>query len=615
MLLGSFFFVYKSKATHKGEGPKEQAVDTAFEFLHNTFGEFLTAEFFIRKIWNETDTLYQMKKIAALKSELEQKLSNPDRLPDTWYVNFMYAPLYSRPVILEMLREWSQHKLRGEGRTTQDFLEDLDSIIFSHINLLLTSNNIPRAMRESGNLPFPPKPVIGHLAIYTLNLITLRTVLSPQEYVFNEMSVKTQEDGTRTWDRLSYLWRSWFSLDSLNALSAILTAKRIEDRIYLRTKETFALPINRDKLDSVINVSNALADNISAGLAEVLSHDPFGDPLDELLEGYSKLRSEGIDAKSPVDLKLLQRAYFDSGIKENYEELLDTFNDVFQSTPMWRLSSLSYLMRLITSMHDVRFAEKVYQTVPDPTLEADPDFPITLVIDTLNLLKNGFYVDAYRWFRSFRQYFNKPSRKDLRPEEALELVIIEHEIGAMHFYQSFISEDEILSLPFNYLVERFPVLTVKFVNVFRSYDDKLYAKLAREVIKYLPPERGVEIGFISLPLLLHMIRKHADLDVQRTYLENIIRREMSVDTIPNLLFEALLIAKNINDKNFIRNFLERLVTEKSSSTEDGEIGLRYERYIDLSTLPLGMLNDIRQLAKEYNPRMFERIERLLNPPL
>ncbi len=90
---------------------------------------------------------------------------------------------------------------------------------------------------------------------------------------------------------------------------------------------------------------------------------------------------------------------------------------------------------------------------------------------------------------------------------------------------------------------------------------------------------------------------------------------MAVDAMPDLLFEALLIAKNINDENFIRNFLERLVPERSSSTEDGKVGFRYERYIDLSTLPLGMLNDIRQLAKEYNPTIFERIERLLNPLL
>jgi hypothetical protein len=79
-----------------------------------------------------------------------------------------------------------------------------------------------------------------------------------------------------------------------------------------------------------------------------------------------------------------------------------------------------------------------------------------------------------------------------------------------------------------------------------------------------------------------------------------------------LLFEALLIAKNINNENFIENFLGRLATERRDSTEDEKVGFRYERYVDLSTLPLDMLNDIRQLAKEYNPAMFEKIERLIN---
>ncbi len=47
MLLGSFFFVHKSKAIQKGGAATTEAF--AFEFLHNTFGEFLTADFIVDK--------------------------------------------------------------------------------------------------------------------------------------------------------------------------------------------------------------------------------------------------------------------------------------------------------------------------------------------------------------------------------------------------------------------------------------------------------------------------------------------------------------------------------------------------------------------------------------
>lgn len=49
LLLGSFFFVHKSKAQHSSGAADTHEESSAFEFLHNTFGEFLTADFIIRR--------------------------------------------------------------------------------------------------------------------------------------------------------------------------------------------------------------------------------------------------------------------------------------------------------------------------------------------------------------------------------------------------------------------------------------------------------------------------------------------------------------------------------------------------------------------------------------
>ena len=44
-LVGSFFFIHSSKSTAKKHGRDTQTA--AYEFLHNTFGEFLTAHFIL----------------------------------------------------------------------------------------------------------------------------------------------------------------------------------------------------------------------------------------------------------------------------------------------------------------------------------------------------------------------------------------------------------------------------------------------------------------------------------------------------------------------------------------------------------------------------------------
>lgn len=51
LLLGSFFFVHKS-AAHEGTVGQGGTETAAFEFLHNTFGEFLTADFIVRRTFS-----------------------------------------------------------------------------------------------------------------------------------------------------------------------------------------------------------------------------------------------------------------------------------------------------------------------------------------------------------------------------------------------------------------------------------------------------------------------------------------------------------------------------------------------------------------------------------
>ncbi|MCB0510091.1 MAG: ATP-binding protein, partial [Bacteroidetes bacterium] len=211
LLLGSFFFVHESQSIHKNDNPQERGIKSAFEFLHNTFGEFLTADFTFRKVLDQAHSLYQLKINEDFKGVLEHKLTVPDTFPKDFYGCLMYTPLFSRPVILDMMREWLPHLLNQKRININNFLEGLDIIIEHQINRLLTTNILPSIMTERES-PFVCLPTLGYLAIYSLNLILLRTLLSPDGYIFDEEPISVYEEGARAWDRLIHLWRSWFPI-------------------------------------------------------------------------------------------------------------------------------------------------------------------------------------------------------------------------------------------------------------------------------------------------------------------------------------------------------------------------------------------------------------------
>jgi hypothetical protein len=310
LLLGSFFFIHESR-TRSLDPHSEGAVgQTAFEFLHNTFGEFLTADFLIGQLLQEANAIGLMRQNAALRSTLDQHLQ---ALTDHWFACLMYTPLHTRPVILEMLREWLGHRVELDGMAPRDPLEDLDVVISAQLRMVLAGNNPPDIMRRQKETPFEPLPLLGHLAVYSLNLVVLRTVLAKQEFRFDESLLTTHEDGHRPWDQLTHLWRSWLPLESLVGLSAVITARRDGAAVRLRPRGAFGVPAGRSRLDDILNVSRALADDVTAGLAGLHVYDsPHGrvspsDVEDWLAAGKIDLADEMTVRQAASDPRLLLR--------------------------------------------------------------------------------------------------------------------------------------------------------------------------------------------------------------------------------------------------------------------------------------------------------------------
>ena len=55
----------------------------------------------------------------------------------------IYTPLFTRPVVLEMIREWVGHVLKQRNMPKKEFLSHLDAIVLNQLKRLLTKRDMP----------------------------------------------------------------------------------------------------------------------------------------------------------------------------------------------------------------------------------------------------------------------------------------------------------------------------------------------------------------------------------------------------------------------------------------------------------------------------------------
>ena len=270
-LLGSFFFVYQSKA--KDSEAHSHRIESAYEFLHNTFGEFLAADFILRNTINEINNIIIDRTFKRITNYHEAYYNG-------WYYCLMFVPLYSRPVVVEMLREHFPNALERAlsiseiplSITQELFLENLDFLVKSQLNMILNSRNVPKVMMN-GIISDRDIPLIGYLSIYSLNLIILSCTLRDDGFLFDESDYtnhESREKDSSPWRKLSSLWKAWFSDDELTGLYVILHAERIDKtRIVIESNKRFEATHYNHPVDILLCVSSTLADNLLTGLSGI----------------------------------------------------------------------------------------------------------------------------------------------------------------------------------------------------------------------------------------------------------------------------------------------------------------------------------------------------------
>jgi hypothetical protein len=309
-LLRGFFFVHESRtrATGAGSAQRDSEMRGAYEFLHRTFWEFLTADQILRRIHRHVGSVCRAldQRDRAL---VHAALNGPGREAEDWLLPLIFRPLFSEPLIVQMLRQWHPHKLELGKHDPDAFGCALEEVLTDQLRRILgTGSPAPILTGTSGRrVPHAALPLVGHLATYSVNLIVLWAMLSKTAPILQEEVLPRADGGTRPWDRLTHLWRSWFEFDRLSQLAAIVDAERESDSITITPKDFVATQASgSDRLNTVLTVAETIADDMLSGLAALHAYDSRVNIDVDLEVAARRLRAEDIDASAEIALRRIK---------------------------------------------------------------------------------------------------------------------------------------------------------------------------------------------------------------------------------------------------------------------------------------------------------------------
>ncbi|MDE5932126.1 MAG: AAA family ATPase [Lachnospiraceae bacterium] len=268
-LLGSFFFIHKSDSTDIVN--KERHQNSAYEFLHNTFGEFLTANYIVCEMYEVLDWILDL-----LQRHKEDKWNLDDQ--KAWLISLSYAPLFSRPVVVKMIHEWSYSFFNGKGMKEKNTDSAFDFLLNSELKRILNGETVftlKRMLEEKEN-PYHQEEVLKHLATYAINLIILRTIIYRKKYLFPL--------DRETWNKLITLWKYAFSEDELYIYSALFKTTANADghlMVYVGTETSQS--IDQGRVMKLANISSALGDETMYSLIISLLGTHGTESMDNLL--------------------------------------------------------------------------------------------------------------------------------------------------------------------------------------------------------------------------------------------------------------------------------------------------------------------------------------------
>lgn len=246
-----FLFIYATEVKTQIHGIKRNQI--GYQFLHNTFGEFLTANFLVDNIYNILNNICVCK---------NNNIKIPyDNLNLKWYTCMSYVPLFTRINIIKMINQWGPHYFTCHELDIEDAKDSFRYLINKELNDIISGEKIIKLKQviiERTN-PFELNDLFVHLAIYSANLVILSCTLFGSEYVL--------KDFNQRWNKMINIWRCAFDEDGLYRFSNVCRIHKDDsiNSITVKYRLTSDDEITDEKINSLDRISKIYEINTSLG--------------------------------------------------------------------------------------------------------------------------------------------------------------------------------------------------------------------------------------------------------------------------------------------------------------------------------------------------------------
>jgi len=434
-------------------------------------------------------------------------------------------------------------------------------------------------MITRGRTSFPDLPTMGYLAIYSINLIILRTLLSPNGYTFNEEVINLYEVGASNWSRLIYLWRSWFSVETLNGLSAILIATRNGSEIDLRPKINFSSPSSNNTLEVVWNTSFAIADDFTAALSGLFLHDSFNSDSDilENINRILKLEDNGLEIYLATKqlrqiLSTRERSYKAQAFLLAKQDILKTSS--FQVNYDAVSTFVTEYVKVAMMIGGIVLADDLFHKLV--STEVADIIPVELGLELIELARQ---FDGGRYIEYFLQ---RIAAYDLNSMRKLSISVFFDLTRAIHRYGDIETTYDFYRLHIKDIlreisINKLPVyLAIEIIKMAREFDDRsVLESFYRNYLNKIRLRRvklTVEVA-IELLRLAHIFKDKSFLKyLYASYTRSIIDQRRESDLFFDFIREVIILEREAGHWDLLeylhREYLRNLKWEIKSLPSD-----------------------------------------------
>lgn len=238
-LLGSFFFVHD--LTTRAADVEEKEKLRAYTFLHNTFGEFLAAYYIVLQLYNLLDDLkHHVEKYDDAAYSLKDRKG--------WYACLSYAPLFRRPVVGQMIREWTPQYFCEKKLELEDAVAMIKELLHREVPRVMHGKVFSELEAVSGQFQSSEKKenndLMEHLAVYSNNILSLAALVTDGVNLG-----EIEKDVPGTWDKLLHLWRYAFDENEIAAFAGQFEIAMQNDTPFLSASDvTVELQRENDRI-------------------------------------------------------------------------------------------------------------------------------------------------------------------------------------------------------------------------------------------------------------------------------------------------------------------------------------------------------------------------------